>query len=404
VYCVAPWDPDGAGPQPAVVVAGGNFDHVGTAALSYVGVYDGRSWRSAGGGVDGGVRAASVYIPPGATSPQAVIGGVFAHEIGVGTVLNGIARFDGARWQPFGAGVSAGSFPFPTVHCAAQYSGGLAIGGIFTTAGTASVLGVARWDGASWSAFPDQTAGSPEVLAFLGGALYAGGYWSQSQTTIFRWSDPQWTSVGTNPPQDDVLAVAVYQGQLVIGGDFVLSPGPHIARYTGTSWQTLGGGIDGPVQSLCVFSPSGPGTQPELLIAGGSFGAAGGVPAGDIAAWNGSSWSGLGSGTSGTVRAMTVWNNQLVVAGSFFSAGGLTSPGMAFWGCPQAQPCYANCDGSTAQPLLNVADFSCFLQQFASGCSGPWPCYPNCDDSTTPPFLNVADFTCFLRRFATGCH
>jgi outer membrane protein assembly factor BamB len=33
-----------------------------------------------------------------------------------------------------------------------------------------------------------------------------------------------------------------------------------------------------------------------------------------------------------------------------------------------SSPCYANCDGSTAQPVLNVADFTCFLQKFAAGC------------------------------------
>jgi hypothetical protein len=60
--------------------------------------------------------------------------------------------------------------------------------------------------------------------------------------------------------------------------------------------------------------------------------------------------------------------------------------------------CYANCDGSTATPILNVADFTCFLQRFAAGES-----YANCDVSTSPPVLNVADFTCFLQRFAAGC-
>jgi hypothetical protein len=30
--------------------------------------------------------------------------------------------------------------------------------------------------------------------------------------------------------------------------------------------------------------------------------------------------------------------------------------------------CYANCDSSTASPVLNVADFTCFLQKYASGC------------------------------------
>jgi hypothetical protein len=48
--------------------------------------------------------------------------------------------------------------------------------------------------------------------------------------------------------------------------------------------------------------------------------------------------------------------------------------------------------------VLNVADFTCFLQRFAAGES-----YANCDQSTAPPVLNVADFTCFLQRFAAGC-
>jgi hypothetical protein len=61
-------------------------------------------------------------------------------------------------------------------------------------------------------------------------------------------------------------------------------------------------------------------------------------------------------------------------------------------------PCYANCDGSTQPPVLNVADFSCFLQKFAA--ADP---YANCDGSTQPPVLNVADFSCFLQKFAAGC-
>jgi hypothetical protein len=60
--------------------------------------------------------------------------------------------------------------------------------------------------------------------------------------------------------------------------------------------------------------------------------------------------------------------------------------------------CYANCDGSTSAPVLNVADFSCFLQKFAAG--NP---YANCDQNTAPPVLNAADFTCFLTKFAAGC-
>jgi glucose/arabinose dehydrogenase len=60
--------------------------------------------------------------------------------------------------------------------------------------------------------------------------------------------------------------------------------------------------------------------------------------------------------------------------------------------------CYVNCDSSTEPPVLNVQDFTCFLQRYASN-----DCFANCDGSTVPPTLNVQDFTCFLQRYATGC-
>jgi hypothetical protein len=63
-----------------------------------------------------------------------------------------------------------------------------------------------------------------------------------------------------------------------------------------------------------------------------------------------------------------------------------------------SQPCYANCDGSSVAPILNVNDFTCFLNKFAAGDSAA-----NCDGSSTAPILNVNDFTCFLNKFAVGC-
>ena len=69
------------------------------------------------------------------------------------------------------------------------------------------------------------------------------------------------------------------------------------------------------------------------------------------------------------------------------------------WASVLPSPCYANCDASTTAPILNVLDFSCFLNRFAAGDT-----YANCDNSTTPPALNVLDLSCFLNRFATGCN
>ncbi|MBX3375801.1 MAG: hypothetical protein KF678_02205 [Phycisphaeraceae bacterium] len=60
--------------------------------------------------------------------------------------------------------------------------------------------------------------------------------------------------------------------------------------------------------------------------------------------------------------------------------------------------CYANCDGSTGNPLLTANDFQCFLNKYAANDT-----YANCDGSTGNPLLTANDFQCFLNKYAAGC-
>ena len=73
--------------------------------------------------------------------------------------------------------------------------------------------------------------------------------------------------------------------------------------------------------ALAVFDDgNGP-----ALYAGGFFNTAGGVPASDIAKWDGNSWSALGSGVSGGVRSLAVSGSSLYVGGQFTTAGGVSA-------------------------------------------------------------------------------
>jgi hypothetical protein len=69
--------------------------------------------------------------------------------------------------------------------------------------------------------------------------------------------------------------------------------------------------------------------------------------------------------------------------------------------------CYANCDSSTVTPVLNVDDFTCFINRYALASQLPQEQqvmhYANCDGSTVAPALNVDDFTCFINAYANGC-
>jgi uncharacterized membrane protein len=124
----------------------------------------------------------------------------------------------------------------------------------------------------------------------------------------------------------------------------------------------------------------------------------------DIYAWR---WTPAGGKEflAATVNGVDVWtvnraidmNDWGQIIGSV-SAPEVPGRGVILTRIGSPQPCYANCDQSTTAPVLNVGDFTCFLQRFAAG-----EAYANCDQSTVPPVLNVGDFTCFLQRFAGGC-
>jgi uncharacterized membrane protein len=88
----------------------------------------------------------------------------------------------------------------------------------------------------------------------------------------------------------------------------------------------------------------------------------------------------------------------LTLAGIGTNPANQTQAWLATLPPPIPPVCYPNCDSSTTVPILNVLDFSCFLNKFAAG--DP---YANCDASIVPPVLNVLDFSCFLNKFAAGC-
>lgn len=110
--------------------------------------------------------------------------------------------------------------------------------------------------------------------------------------------------------------------------------------------------------------------------------------------------NGTGMGIIGSYIAppgAPLYSEPLFLTQSNFADGGWRHGFQSFM-LTGGGTCYANCDGSTGSPVLNVADFTCFLQKFSLG--DP---YANCDGSTGTPTLNVADFTCFLQKFAQGC-
>jgi hypothetical protein len=104
----------------------------------------------------------------------------------------------------------------------------------------------------------------------------------------------------------------------------------EIARWNGSSWSALGSGISG--RGVYALAVSG-----NNVYAGGAFTTAGAVSAADIARWDGNSWSALGSGIpdafgyGSIVSALAVAGTNLYAGGNFTTAGGAPANFVAQW-------------------------------------------------------------------------
>ena len=124
------------------------------------------------------------------------------------------------------------------------------------------------------------------------------------------------------------VAMAVLGSTLFAAGTFTTAgglPANQIAQWDGTAWSGVGGGVVG---SGTVYALA---TMGNNLYAGGSFTNMGGVAANRIAKWNGTTWSALGSGLSGSVQSLVAIGSNLYAGGSFSVAGGKSVRNLARW-------------------------------------------------------------------------
>ena len=229
----------------------------------------------------------------------------------------GVVNFNGTSFNSFGRGF-AGSIT------ALQPDGdGVFMAGSIQFAGNApATRGLVRWNGAStWETYPGSifNSGAINDVTRFGNQIIVGGSFFTSTSGINHlsaWNGTAWTRVGASSPSNDVRAVAVFQNELYIGGNFQTIgtvPSPFIARWNGTAWNLVGHGLNGLVTDLHVFG--------DRLIATGTFSASGTTQLSRIGAWNGSEWQPLGTGLgpSAEGRCLATWGNNLIVAGANFA-------------------------------------------------------------------------------------
>ena len=327
----------------SALIAAGSFATADGVTVNNIASWNGRAWSALQGPTDAGISSAVETL---AVFDGALIAAGFPYPYAGGVVVNGLARWDGSTWSTLDG--APGTGVLGEITASTLYEGDLVIAGSFVRAGGETVFEVARWDGNAWRALdgpfaagvsaPPGAGVTPVVNALVeyNGQLIAGGRFLDAGGVfvnhIARWDGTRWWPLGsdgagvTNGFLPTVRSLAVYDGALIVGGSFESAGGiaaRNIARWDGSTWSALGSGVDSSVTALTVFDGD--------LIAGGDFFSAGSVSVSHVARWDGVAWSALGNGVNGSVSALLPYDGALVAAGSFGQAGGQTVNRIARW-------------------------------------------------------------------------
>jgi hypothetical protein len=330
--------------------------HLVVGRLGYCGeqliqIWDGDSWEDIGDGL----RAWDDrdHYPPWPPQCWDLPNQVFVLQVYDGKLIAGgnfynwtaganpadhLAQWNGTAWSPLGTALSG--FPYAMT----VYDGKLIVGGYFLDAGGVEANRIAAWDGASWSSLgmgindDTDTGKSVRALAVCNGKLYAGGEFSKAGSVavdrLACWDGASWSSIGfvtggnVGGSAPAVLALAAYDGKLIVGGRFNKAKGAlgdYVVAWDGSSWEEMGSGVGGIVNSLMPYG--------DVLIAGGDFKFAGDEVVYNIAAWDGESWHpmGDGQGLQKDVLTLAVLGDALVAGGEFTIAGDTPANLIAAW-------------------------------------------------------------------------
>lgn len=188
---------------------------------------------------------------------------------------------------------------------------------------------------------PGADAGVKTAVVDAAGTLYIGGSFTVAGRVIAngvaKWDGSAWSALGSGMGRSDgyaptVYALAVSGSDLYAGGVFTTAGGiaaTNVAKWNGTTWSALGSGVNGLVLALAASGSN--------LYAGGVFTTAGGIAATNIAKWNGTTWSALGAGMGGDdcatpmVYALAVSGSKVYAGGQFTRAGGIAATNIAKW-------------------------------------------------------------------------
>ncbi|MEI6411095.1 MAG: T9SS type A sorting domain-containing protein [Bacteroidota bacterium] len=263
--------------------------------------------------------------------------------------LNGVCRLQGNVIQPMGSGFydACGGIDCDPILSFIRYKNEIYSGAYFNEIAGVPSSGIARWDGNNWHPITPFLSNENAGIGYISGScvynniLYVVGTFkfagNEQANSVASWDGSQWTVYGF--PADVSggvplnFRVVYYKDELYVGGNCYNKingiENDDIARYNGSTWKQVGGGLFGGLSSIFDMEVY----HDELYVAG-TFSASDGNAGNKIMRWDGTAWHDVGKGIcgSGRIEDMVVYNDKLYVAGIFNCiSDGLPIQNVAVW-------------------------------------------------------------------------
>ncbi len=345
------------------------YDTVGNIPDSNMATWKGTNWNASGNlKIQGFILSYIVY------NGNLIVGGLI-DSIG-GIAAKGVAAWNGTSWLRMDSGLGPNGFE---VEAMAVYNGNLYIGGV----GELTLYGgynIEMWNGAKWNAVglgvynkpydsKRKTGGAIFAMDVYDGKLYVGGKFDSAgnvaTNNMAAWDGSNWSAVGVGVMDSTMDAFTVYNNELYAGG--YLGPWSHslgvIYKFNGTSWSPVGTGLTGSgfngseVNALTVYN--------SVVCVAGGFDTIGGVAANHIAYWNGTNWGTFGNGIYGNVYTLGVYNSELFAGGTFKYAGNVFANNVAVWSGPVGIPVISTSNSTSILPNPNNGKFTISINNFS---------------------------------------
>ena len=214
--------------------------------------------------------------------------------------------------------------------------------GLCTAQDFSGTLGTPGFSGSYIADFGVHDDGSGESLFAVGSFSIVGGGSTGSQ--IARWDGSMWQPVGGGLAGGYTNAVAAFQGDLIAAGYFDSASGvagsAKLARWDGTNWNAMDAQSEIFLNSFWDLEVYNDGITGEQLYIAGNYGDLNANAALDhIAKWDGTTYSPVGGTIGGAVpliildlhQANLGSGNHLYAAGRFLTIGGISALNVAEW-------------------------------------------------------------------------